>query len=306
MILSVTATNETGQSLKLEPSNPWSTQVIIESIDGLGPTKGTINTNELATSDGSVYNSARQDQRNIVMKLQLMKDDKDGLIETTRQKLYRIFPVKKKVKIRVETDNRVCYTEGYVESNEPDIFAEKEKQDISIICPNSNWTAPSAEYNLNGIDSLFEFPFENDSLTEPKIVLGEIIRQIGTVFNYAGDVDSGIVMSIHAIGDVYNPRVFNVISNEAMTFYTSKLSQIIGDGEDHMQSGDSIICSTVDGDPYVTFIRNGIEKNAIAMLPKVSDWLKVNAGSNAFGYGADSGVANMAVNIQTQILYGGI
>lgn len=306
MIISITATNEAGESLKLELTNPWSSEVIIESVDGLGPTKGSINTNELATSDGSVYNSARQEQRNIVFHFQLIKSAKDGLIETTRQKVYRIFPVKKKVKIRVETDNRVCYTEGYVESNEPDIFQENEKQSVSIICPNANWTAPSAEYNLNGIDSLFEFPFENDSLTEPTIVLGEIIYQIGTVFQYAGDVDSGIVMSIHALDDVYNPKVFNVITNEVMEFSTTKLSQILGEGEDHMQAGDTIVCSTVDGDPYVTFIRDGFEHNAIAMLPKISDWLKVQAGSNAFGYGADSGVANMAVNIQTQILYGGI
>ena len=306
MIISITATNEAGESLKLELSNPWTTGVIIESVDGLGPTKGTVNTNELATSDGSVYNSARQEQRNIVFHFQLLKDDKDGLIETTRQKVYRYFQVKKKVKIRVETDNRVCFTEGYVESNEPDIFQENEKQSVSIICPNSTWQAPSAEYNLNGIDSLFEFPFENDSLTDSTIVLGEIIYQIGTVFQYTGDVESGIVMNIHATDDVYNPRVFNVITNEAMVFSTSKLSQIIGEGVDHMIAGDTIVCSTVDGDPYVTFIRDGIEYNAIAMLPKVSPWLKVQAGSNAFGYGAESGVAAMAINIQTQVLFGGI
>jgi len=306
MIKSITVTNSANQSLKLELSNPWTSRVIVESVDGLTPTKGTINTNALATSDGSVYNSARQDQRNIVFKFGLLEDKNDGLIETTRQKLYKYFPVKKKVSIRVEADNRVASTEGYVETNEPDIFSELEKQQVSIICPNAFWTAPSATYKLNGIESLFEFPFSNESLTENKIIFGEIIYSAGTIFVYEGDVDSGVVINIHAIGPCVNPSVYNIITKETMTFNTSKIATIVGDGVDDLVSGDTIVCSTVDGDPYVTLIRNGIEYNAIAMLPKVSSWLKVQSGRNAFGYKADSGAANIQISVQTQILYGGI
>lgn len=307
MLKSITVTNAVDQSLKLELANPWDSRVIVKSVDGLTPTKGTINTNTLATSDGSVYNSARRDQRNIVLNLRLLEDLEDGLIETTRQKLYRYFPVKKKVTIKVEADNRIGYTEGYVEANEPSIFEEYEEQQISIICPNANWTAPSSIYKLNGIDSLFEFPFSNESLEENLIIFGEIIYYIGTAFEYEGDIESGVVMTIHcATGECINPCVYNVITKEEMTFNTEKLGVIIGDSTNNMQTGDTLICSTVDGDQYVTFIRNGIEYNAIAMLPKISNWLKVQAGYNAFGYKADAGGANIEITVQTQILYGGI
>ena len=69
MLKSITVTNAADQSLKLELAYPWDSRVIVKSIDGLTPTKGTINTNALATSDGSVYNSARQEQRNLVLNL---------------------------------------------------------------------------------------------------------------------------------------------------------------------------------------------------------------------------------------------
>jgi len=306
MIKEFVITNNTGQSYRLELSNPWESGVIIKSVDGLTPTKATINTNDIATSDGSIYNSARQSQRNIVFKFRLLEDAGDGLIETTRQKLYRIFPEKKKVHIRVKTDNRNVTTEGYVESNEPNIFSKEEEQSVSIICPNAFWTAPSTTYKLNGIEDMFEFPFSNESLTEDLICLGNIIYSAGTTFLYEGDVDSGIIISIHAIGQCINPSVYNIITKEIMTFNTTKIGAIVGDGKNYMDSGDSIICSTVDGDPYVTFIRNGVEYNGIATLPKVSDWLKVQNGYNAFGYKAESGAANIQINIQTQILYGGV
>ena len=304
MIKSITATNSANESLKMELSNPWDSRVVITSVDGLGPTKGIINTNDLATMDGSVYNSARQDKRNIVLKLKLL--DTNGQIETTRHKVYRIFPVKDKITICVETDERTCYTEGYVESNEPDIFSDGESQDISIICPESTFYAPTATYILNGVDPQFEFPFSNESLSNDLIRMGDIVRDVGSVFNYEGDVESGIIMNIRAIGDVYNPSIFNAITNKEMTFDTYKLPQIIHTGDNHMVYGDSILCSTIDGDPYVYYVRDAIEYNALALLPKVSEWLKVQAGKNAFGFTAESGAENIVVEIQTRVLYGGI
>ena len=306
MIKSITVTNSANQSLKLELGFPWDSRIIVEKVDGLTPTKGVVNTNSLATSDGSVFNSARQEQRNIVFELQLLEDFEGGGIETTRQKLYKYFPVKKKIRIQVVTDNRSCYTEGYVESNEPDIFSEKEKQQISVICPHPFFTSPSLAYSLNGIENLFEFPFSNESLTEDCIIFGEIVHSEGTTFNYVGDVDSGVIITISAIGSCTNPSVYNMVTNERMTFSTERLSSIIGSGGNYMEAGDNIICSTGDGDPYVVIMRGGVEYNAIAMLPKISDWIKVRSGANAFGYSADTGENNVSVSIQTQVLYGGI
>lgn len=306
MIKSFTINNGADDSFILEMSNPWDSRVIIEKVDGLAPTKGTINTNALATSDGSVFNSARQDQRNIVFSFGLLEDLNDGLIETTRQKIYRMFPEKKKITIEVETDNRYAMTEGYVESNEPDIFSEAEKQQVSIICPNAFWTAPSTTYSLNGTQDMFEFPFSNESLTEDMINFGEITDSTGVSFKYEGDVESGIVIRMKSIGRCENPTVYNILTHEEMSFNTDILGKIVGDDKNYIDYGDQLICSTVDGDPYVTYIRDNVEYNAIGMLPKISDWIKVYPGYNAFGYSAEEGEGNIQITIETRILYGGI
>ena len=82
MIRSVTVTNYLGDSIKLELSNPESSGFIIKSIDGLGPGNASINVTEIATNDGSVYNSARVQSRNITITLEYMWKDS---IETIRQ-----------------------------------------------------------------------------------------------------------------------------------------------------------------------------------------------------------------------------
>ena len=130
MIKSFTVTNPKGESLKLELTRPELSGLIVQSIEGLGPTKATINTGETATMDGSLFNSARANSRNIVITLALMFAP---TIEDSRQKTYKYFPVKKRIRLDFETDRRSVYTYGYVESNEPAIFSSQETVQISEI-----------------------------------------------------------------------------------------------------------------------------------------------------------------------------
>ena len=96
MIKTVIITNYRGESLTLDLANPYSSGYAVLSITGLGPNKATINTDDATTSDGSVYNSARVNSRNIVLKLKLMGSDAEE-IEKLRQKTYKFFPLKKSI-----------------------------------------------------------------------------------------------------------------------------------------------------------------------------------------------------------------
>ena len=130
MIKSVTVTNYLNQSITLELTRPELSGFIITSIDGLGPVNATINTTDIATTDGALFNSARVSTRNIVLSVRYL----GTVIEDIRQLSYKYFPVKKKVNLVIETDNRSLEIEGYVESNEPDIFSKEESAAISIVC----------------------------------------------------------------------------------------------------------------------------------------------------------------------------
>lgn len=174
MIRSIKITNYRGESLDMVLTDPSSSGFIIQSIDGLGPVKATINTTQMSSAtDGALFNSAKRDKRNIVMKIEFMVADptKTGLdynsIEDVRQKSYKFFPLKKNLVFTVETDNRILYTVGYVEKNDPDIFSKKESAQISIICPDPNLYMPSNQItNFSGVDAGFEFPFENNSVAD--------------------------------------------------------------------------------------------------------------------------------------------
>jgi hypothetical protein len=205
MIKSITVKNYLNESIKLELASPEKSGFAVQKIDGLGPCKATINTNEFASADGGIYNSARVSERNIVLSLKLLANP---TIETSRQLSYKYFPIKKAVTLTIETDNRLCETVGYVESNEPDIFSKFETSQISIICPDpylysvgANGTTTTV---FSGVQSLFEFPFSNESITENLIEFGAIENTTEQNVYYSGDSEIGILIIMHAIGEVTN------------------------------------------------------------------------------------------------------
>ena len=103
LIRAVTFTNYLGDSIRLDLARPEESGFIIKSVTGLGPGKANINTTEIATNDGSLFNSSRMPSRNIVISLAYMWKDS---IEDVRQLSYKYFPIKKKLTMLIETDNR--------------------------------------------------------------------------------------------------------------------------------------------------------------------------------------------------------
>lgn len=301
MIKSLTVTNFKEESLKLTLTNPEESGLIIESIDGLGPTKATINSTELATMDGSIYNSARQEERNIVINLIMMFAP---TIEDARQKTYKYFPLKKLVKIKIETDNRYIETEGYVESNESNIFSQQESTQISIICPDPYlYAVGSSATAFSGITPTFTFPFSNESLTEKLIEFGNIRLDQRAIINYGGDVDVGVYITVHALGSAENITIYNSESLEQMKIDTKKIYTITGK---NFSTGDDILISTVKGQKYIRLLRDGVYTNIIGSLDKSADWFQLTPGDNLFGFTADSGSENLILTFDYKIAYGGI
>lgn len=301
MIKSVTVTNFKGESLKLTLTNPDESGLIIESIDGLGPSKANINSTELATMDGSIFNSARQEERNIVMYLIMMESP---TIEDARQKIYKYFPLKKRVKIEIETDNRHVETEGYVESNEPDIFSDQESTQISIICPDPYFYAVGASASaFSGVHPEFEFEYSNESLSENLTEFGDIRVDQRAIINYQGDTDVGVVMTIHALGSAENITIYNADTRETMKINTEKILTMT---QGAFSTGDDILISTIKGQKYVQLLRNGVHTNIIGALDRDADWFQLTPGDNLFGFTADSGANNLMIQFDYKVAYGGI
>lgn len=163
MLKSVTVKNYLSESLTLILDRPEESGLIIESITGIGAENATVNITEVSSKDGGIFNSARRDKRNIVMNLKFLETKDAPTIEDVRHKTYKFFPLKRKITLTFLTDNWELMIDGYVESNEPDIFSKDEGCQISILCPEPNFRSSKGQRTWSsGSEPLFEFPFHND------------------------------------------------------------------------------------------------------------------------------------------------
>ena len=304
MIKSITVTNYLGDSIKLELGRPEQSGFLIKSISGLGPSKANINTTEVSTNDGSLFNSARLNQRNIVFEFIFVESINRESIEDIRQKSYKYFPIKKNVDLLIETDNRIVKATGYVESNEPNIFSSQESAQISIICPDPYFYSTEKTVTIfSSIEPLFEFPFENNSLTDNLLEFGRIIViQEKNVF-YKGDSEVGVVIYIHAVGEATNLTIYNPLTREVLKIDTDRLEALTGSV---IKAGDDIIISTIKGQKFIRLIRDGEYINILNCLGRKSDWFRLVKGDNVFVFTAETGERNLQFRIENSIVYEGV
>lgn len=304
MIRSITVTNYLGDSIKLDLARPELSGFVVKSVTGLGPGKSNINTTESATNDGGVYNSARTPIRNIVLSLGFLWKN---TIEDTRQLSYKYFPIKKKVTLLIETDNRKAEIEGYVESNEPNIFSKSEGTDISMICPNpyfySVGESGTTITKFHNLEPTFEFPFSNESLTEDLLEMGSVNHTYSQLVIYNGDSETGIDIIMNFTDAATNIIVYNLTTHENMSIDTAKLELLTGSA---IKEGDEIRICTIKGRKSIHLLRDGNDINILNCLSRNSQWIKLVKGDNVFAYVAERGIDNIQLRIENKVIYEGV
>ena len=312
MIKSFKVTNYLGDSIKLILGEPEKSGFLIKSVEGLGPTKANINTTEIATNDGSRFNSARMNTRNIVFEIIFVETPIGETIEDIRQKSYKYFPLKKKIEIAVETDNRTAKVIGYVESNEPEIFSQQEGTQISIICPDPYFYTEGNVTEFYSVEPIFEFPmddtyspigYSNESITEPLTIFSEIHHSAEGITTYKGDAEIGVRIHIHALGPASNVSIYNVKTRESMKIDSTKLAAYVGSD---IIAKDDIIINTMRGNKSITLVREGVSYNILNCLDKNVDWFTLIKGDNTFVFTAESGVTNLQFRIENDVVYEGV
>ena len=302
MIQSLTVTNYLGESLTIPMMNSESTGFILHDMTGLGPPTASVNTSKVATKDGSKYNSARAEERNIVLPMYFTPIP---TIEDARHRSYKYFPLKKPVILAFKTDNRECQIVGYVETNEPDICSDREGCQVSIICPNPYFSSIyDTVTSFSGVEAAFEFPFSNEDTSNPHIEFGKFVVKAEKIVRYEGDAESGVQIRIAASATVKNITIYNVDTRGAMHIYHDKLVALTGSG---IVKGDEIIITTDKGSRSVTLLRNGKSTNILnAIDPRNDEWFSLTKGDNIFAYTADEGSDYLMFVVDHTTLYEGI
>lgn len=302
MIKSVTITNYLNESVKIELADGEPEHgMLIKSITGLGPPKANVNMTDLATLDGSVFNSARVEKRNIVIEMLFTFAP---TIEDSRQRTYKYFPIKKKLRCLIETDNRIVETYGIIETNSPDIFSKDEGNQISLVCDDPYFYSAEKQVSVFfGVEPLFEFEFSNESLTEPLIEFGDILTETHKTIYYDGDAETGVTIIINAFGPAGDITIYNTGTREIMRISVSKIEEITGSG---IITGDDIIINTVRGNKRATLYRGGKNINILNALDKGSSWFTLSKGENVFAYVSEYGYENLRFQIENSVLYEGV
>lgn len=288
---------------------------LVEKIDGLGPVKADINMTDLATTDGSRFNSSRLQARNIVLTFNF-KNCPDA--EAARLKTYKYLPIKRKVMLSVETEDRNARVIGYVESNEPDIFSKEVKSVISIICPDPFFYSNEYGYSphviqFTGLNSEFEFPFSNDSLTDDLLIFGTMESILEKSFIYEGDQEVGLNMAIHVSSQIstdiaiyHKKNSYNPNDPELTSYFYIDMEKFNDLMETPLVAGDIINIDTTNGNKRITLTRSGTEYNILNAVTRDSDWFQLAKGTNRFILDASGNHSHMTFRIENYVIYEGV
>lgn len=135
MITKIDIKSVVGGDLELPLQGISSYQVV--DIQGLQPVPASIVTSKFANVDGSFFQNAKGEERNIVLTLRSSPDySSNETVGETRRALYPWFAPKTNIEFKVTSDDfATVIAYGWVESFETNIFSRDPEFQISIICP---------------------------------------------------------------------------------------------------------------------------------------------------------------------------
>lgn len=244
-------------SLGSEATDP----IQIKNIDGLGPVNATVNTAQYGSIDGEFYYGSVVGKRNIVLTVGLNPDYATQSMEFLRQCLYQYFMPKSAVTLRfTSTHMPEVSIDGIVESFEPNMFSKDPEIQVSIICPQSEFTAvlPTAYQGVT-------VAFGSNTFTN---------------VNYEGNVPAGFVVT--------------VVANAAHTAVTGEFRMLVKNPDTGLwvistatvdtTAGHNLEISTVRGDKHVSsvLISSGAKTSILEKVSPGSLWFPFVYGLNQF------------------------
>lgn len=304
MLNSVLATNYLGETIEMPLGIPQASGMAITKIDGIDAGAATVNISEVSTNDGALYSSARIGKRTITLYITFWPEYD---AETCRHLTYKYFPLKQPITLYFVADERVCMIDGYVESNSVDIFSSRESTKITVVCPYpyfySAGEGGAHTTVFYGIDPWFEFPFSNESLTEPLLEFGQIKTSTDEVIRYEGDAEVGMTIHITAVDPTGEIIVYNITTSQYMVISSEKIAQITGEG---IIGGDEIIIDTVRGHKRIHLLRDGVYTNILNALDKGTTWLYLVKGDNVIAYECEGGSSKLHFQVENRVLFEGV
>lgn len=249
MLSQIDVLNSNGSTLSL-PLQDTTSGYTLKNVDGLDPVKATVVSSSFAQLDGSQYQGARRDNRNIIITVGLEPYFGGDTVKELRTALYAYFMPKSQITLGFYEDGVLMYNiSGIVESAEAPLFAKDPEMVISILCFEPNFITPYT-ISTEGMTT--------DDATEQTIA-------------YPGTVENGYVLEIDFDRDATNLVIQSRHGSVSTSSFESYYSFL---------DGDILEISTVPKDKYIILTRDGVQYSILYSVPVESKWDPLWPGNN--------------------------
>lgn len=250
MLQTIEVRNAAGASLTL-PMEDVIVGYLVTEVEGLDPVKAVLVSSSFAKQDGSQYQSARREERDIKMMIRLEPNYAiNETVRDLRSRLYRYFMTKSEVTLKFTlVDELEVEIKGRVETCEAAIFAKEPAMNILVRC------------------------FDPDFIDVVPVVVeaGTVDDMTEINIAYEGTVDTGVELTLNVDRDLSEFTIFHRPpdgTTRTMSF------------EYELEAGDVLKISTVTGNKYLTLTRAGITSSVLNGMDPTSNWTEFQNGDN--------------------------
>lgn len=259
----------------------------VTKVEGLNPPKGRINTASIAGMNGALFNSSKVETRNLLITVLPQEP-----VERNRLALYKYAQIAQWCKIYYSNGSTSVKIEGYVEAIEGSLFSRPQSFQISIVCPQPYFESLQTVYDdISSVIGLFEFPF---AIPAEGTEFGIIRRELVSIIQNRGHVETGLTITITARGEVINP-VIHCNSTGGSFGLNMTLAE-----------HDMIVINTNSGMRSVKLVSGATETNVINLVTPNAEWFTLTPGENIFSYEAEVGGDVMNIVFSHNTKFGGV
>lgn len=259
----------------------------LTSIDGFTTVQSDLASVTVPFVDGDTLTNIQAQPRSVVLYLRLREAAK---IETAKRYIFQYIKPKLQGTLQLEQDGRSIELVGTVEAIELPRFEQGCTMAVTLHCSQPYWQ--DINYivaEISQIIDLHYFPIPEGGLAFPPdgVPFGAYDDDLTRQLENEGDVETGMLITIIALGSVTNPKIYNTQTGEFIGI------------TDTLQGNDAVTISTIKGQKTIT--KNGV--NIIDKIAAGSTFLQLDTGTNEFTIQADSGIDNVYFTLTFKQLY---
>lgn len=259
----------------------------LTDVDGFTTIASNLASVTVPSVDGDIITNIQAQPRTVVLYLRLKQY---AGIEAAKRYIFQYVKPKISGTMQLTQDGREIELTGLVEAIELPRMEQGCTMAITLHCSQPYWSDVDFVVEMiSQIINLHYFPIDQGGLAFPPagVPFGAFDNDLTRTIENAGDVETGCVITIVALGSVVNPRIWN-----------NQTGEFIGI-TDTLAGNDNVVISTIKGQKTIT--KNGV--NIIDKITAGSTFLQIETGQNEFTISADSGLSNVYFTLTYKQLY---